>query len=381
MSRWGWNEVAPLLLMILALYFLLRAVRDQRASDYALGGLFLGLSHYTYLASRLALVTVLLYLLYRVVFERGFLRRQWRGLAIFFVLYLAVISPLLVTYVRNPFTFSNRSSQVSIVNDMQAAYLAQQTPAPKIVGQVMRALGQPKEISLLPLQESIIRHLEMFHAAGDRNPRHNLPGAPMVDPVTGSLLILALGFAIFQVFRPNASPDGPGSVVTGVSGGHRYALLLLWLLVPLLGGILTRLDEAPQAYRTLASVGAVALLAGRCIGAQRARLQQPAAARGRRVALGTVDSGRRHGAAAALGRNAQLPALLRRAGQGWPRLAGFLAHRDHGGQRGRDAHGRRQPLPVAAPLPFLATDVSHLPLAGARRRRAGSAGLSAWPTR
>ena len=262
MSRWGWNEVAPLLFMILALYFLLRAVRDKRASDYALGGLFLGLSHYTYLSSRLVLLTVLLYLLYRVVFERGFLRRQWRGLIIFFVLYLAVISPLLVTYVRNPFTFSNRSSQVSILNDMQAAYLAQQTPAPKIVGQAMRALGQPKEISLLPLQESIIRHLEMFHAAGDRNPRHNLPGAPMVDPVTGSLLILALGFALFQVFRPNPAPDGPGDVVTGVSGGHRYALLLLWLLVPLLGGILTRLDEAPQAYRTLASVGAVALLAG-----------------------------------------------------------------------------------------------------------------------
>ena len=164
MSRWGWNEVAPLLFMILALYFLLRAVRDERASDYALGGLFLGLSHYTYLALRLALATLLLYLLYRVVFERGFLRRQWRGLAIFFVLYFAVISPLLVTYVRNPFTFSNRSSQVSIVNDMQAAYLARQTPAPRDcrTGHA-RALGQPKEISLLPLRESVIRHLEMFH--------------------------------------------------------------------------------------------------------------------------------------------------------------------------------------------------------------------------
>ena len=91
-------------------------------------------------------------------------------------------------------------------------------------------------------------------------------------------------------------------MVSGVSGGHRYALLLLWLLVPLLGGILTRLDEAPQAYRTLASVGAVALLAGDGDGAQRARLQQPAAARGRRVALGAVDSGRRDGIAAGLGR-------------------------------------------------------------------------------
>ncbi len=263
MSRWGWNEVAPLLFMIVALYFLLRAVRDRRASDYALGGLFLGLGHYTYLASRLVVLAVALYLLYRLLFERGFARRAWRGLAILLVVYLATFGPLLVTYTRNPFTFSNRSQQVSILVDMQDYYVQQRgEPAPKIVGQAMRALGLPKEISLLPLQESTLRHVEMFFAFGDRNPRHNLPGAPMLDPITGSLLILALGFAIFQIFRPNARRADDDGWVTGISGGQRYALLLLWLLVPLLGGILTRLDEAPQAYRTLPVIGAVALLAG-----------------------------------------------------------------------------------------------------------------------
>ncbi len=287
MSRWGWNEVAPLLFMILALYFLLRAVRDRRAGDYALGGLFLGLGHYTYLASRLVLLAVALYLLYRVLFERGFLRRTWRGLAIFAVVYLATFGPLLVTYVRNPFTFSNRSQQVSILVDMQEYYWQQRgQPAPKLVGQVLRAVGQPKEVSLLPLQESTLRHLEMFLAFGDRNPRHNLPGAPMLDPITGSLLMLALGFAIFQVFRPNARGADDEDWVEGVSGGQRYALLLLWLLVPLLGGILTRLDEAPQAYRTLPVIGAAALLAGdaavrsaRVFGSAMAHLGDPKDAR------------------------------------------------------------------------------------------------------
>jgi hypothetical protein len=262
MSRWGWNEVAPLLFMVVALFFLLRAVRDRRASDYALGGLFLGLGHYTYLASRLVVLAVALYLLYRLLFERGFLRRTWRGLAIFAVVYLATFGPLLVTYARNPFSFSNRSQQVSILVDMQDYYMQQREPAPKIVGQAMRALGLPKEISLLPLQESTLRHVEMFLAFGDRNPRHNLPGAPMLDPVTGSLLILALGFALFQLFRPNPRRVDDEDWVAGISGGQRYALLLLWLLVPLLGGILTRLDEAPQAYRTLPVIGAAVLLAG-----------------------------------------------------------------------------------------------------------------------
>lgn len=287
MSRWGWNEVAPLLFMILALFFLLRAARDRRASDYALGGLFLGLGHYTYLASRLVALAIALYLLYRLLFERGFARRTWRGLALFLVVYLATVGPLLVTYARNPFTFTNRSQQVSILVDMQAYYSQQRAPAPKVVGQAMRALGLPKEISLLPLQESALRHAEMFLAFGDRNPRHNLPGAPMLDPVTGSLLILALGFALFQVFRPNARRSGDDDDgAPGASGGHRYALLLLWLLVPLLGGILTRLEEAPQAYRTLPVVGAAALLAGdaavrsaRVFGAALAHLGDPKDAR------------------------------------------------------------------------------------------------------
>ena len=263
MSRWGWNEVAPLLFMIVALYFLQRAVRDRRASDFALGGLFIGLGHYTYLASRLVVVTVVLYLLYRLIFERGFFKRNWRGLTIFLLLYLVAFAPLVVTYVRNPFTFGNRSQQVSILNDMQSYYLEQRAPAPKLVGQAMRAVGLPKEISLLPLQESFLRHAEMFHAFGDRNPRHNLPGAPMVDPITGGLLVLGLGFGLLQVLRPNASKTGePRSFVPGISGGHRYALILLWLVVPLLGGVLSRLDEAPQAYRTLPALGAIALLAG-----------------------------------------------------------------------------------------------------------------------
>ncbi|MER2600597.1 MAG: PA14 domain-containing protein [Caldilineales bacterium] len=250
MSRWGWNEVAPLLFMVLALFFLLRALRDRRALDFALAGLWLGLGHYTYLASRLVALTVVGYLLYRLLFERRFAARAWRGLLLFVLVYLVTFAPLLVTYARNPFSFNNRSRQVSILVDMQAAYNPQQPP-----GQPMRALlgllDLPQEVSLEPLQASVQQHVAMFWAAGDRNPRHNLPGAPMLDPLTGMLLALSLAFALWQALRPNAAHHG----------GHRYALLLLWLVTPLLGGILTRLEEAPQGYRTLPLIAAVALLA------------------------------------------------------------------------------------------------------------------------
>jgi len=221
MSRWGWNEVAPPLFQLGATYFLLRGARSRQLRDFALGGLLLGLGMYTYLASRLVVGVILAYLVYRAMVERGFLRRAWVGLLVFWLAYALTFAPLASTYVRNPFTFLNRSRQVSILNDVQ------------------RAGG-----SYAPVRENLKRHLLMFHVRGDSNPRHNLPGAPMLDPATGILFVFGLAYSLWH-WRD-----------------HRRGLLLLWIPITLLGGILSSLAEGPQGYRTLGVVPAVALLAG-----------------------------------------------------------------------------------------------------------------------
>ncbi len=220
MSRWGWNEVAPPLFQVLGTYFLVRAAKNRRWLDFGLAGLLFGLGMYTYLASRLVVVAVVLYLVYRSVVERGFLRRSWPGLPLMALLYVMTFAPLAATYVRDPFTFVNRSQQVSILNDVRQAG------------------------SLQPLQENLTRHLEMFTVQGDLNPRHNLPGAPMLDPITGALFLIGMGYAVWR-WRD-----------------HRRGLLLIWISVTLVGGILSSVNEGPQAYRTLAVVPAIALLVG-----------------------------------------------------------------------------------------------------------------------
>jgi 4-amino-4-deoxy-L-arabinose transferase-like glycosyltransferase len=219
MSRWGWNEVYPPLFQVLAVLFIVRGARRRHWGDWALAGLWLGLGMYTYLAIRLAVLAVVAYLLYRLVVERGFGRRQWPGLAAFALVYALVFAPLAFTYIKDPFTFLNRSRQVSITNDIAAA-------------------GG----SLQPLVESVKRHGLMFHVAGDRNGRHNLPGAPMLDPITGALFVVGAGWAVWR-WRD-----------------HRRMLALIWIAFTLLGGILSQLNEAPQAYRTLAVTPAIALL-------------------------------------------------------------------------------------------------------------------------
>ncbi|WP_423225718.1 PA14 domain-containing protein [Candidatus Amarolinea aalborgensis] len=219
MSRWGWIEVSTPLFQVLCVLFLVRAAKNRRLLDFALAGLFLGLGMYSYLAIRMAVVAVALYVLYRLLVQRGF----WRmgvGLALMALLYLMTFSPLAVHYSRNPFTFLNRSQQVSIFNDVKQAG------------------------SYQPLWENLRRHAEMFTVRGDTNPRHNLPGAPMVDPVTGALLLIGFGYGLWRVFD------------------HRYGLLLIWIPVTLAGGVLSSLIEGPQAFRTIGVVPAVAILAG-----------------------------------------------------------------------------------------------------------------------
>ena len=247
MSRWGWNEVAPPLFHILAVYFLVKGNRTRNLGHFLLGGVWLGLGMYTYLASRLVVLAVVTYLLYRWIAERGFVQRAGWGIILFFLAYTLTFAPLATTYAKNPFAFLNRSRQVSILNDMKAAYDPQH-PLPAPVRAVFQAAHLPTEVSFRPLWVNVIKHARMFHVEGDYNPRHNIPGEPMLDSITGVLFLYGLFYALRYI------------------RDHRQGLLLTWLVIPLLGGILSLVQEAPQAYRTLDAVIAIALLAGEVVG-------------------------------------------------------------------------------------------------------------------
>ena len=221
MSRWGWNEAAPPFIHLWAVYFLVKGTRTKRAFHFALAGLILGLGMYSYLSIRLVVVAIAVYLAYRTIVDRGFLRQNLRGLALSGLVWALTFAPLGVTYANNPRLLFNRTAEVSIQRDIE------------------QAGGK-----LDPLVENMRRHLLMFNVEGDHNPRHNLPGKPMLDPLMGALFLIAL----------------VRSVALGLD--HRRGLLLLWIPVVLAGGVLSALSEGPQGYRTLGVMPAVVLLCG-----------------------------------------------------------------------------------------------------------------------
>ncbi len=223
MSRWGWAEVAPPLFQLLAMFFLLRGLRDRRRSDFAIGGLISGLMMYTYLSSRLALATAGLFAVCFLLTARGgplaAWRRHWRGLVLFLLAWVVAVAPIAVTHLKDPFSFSNRVNEISVFRDVK------------------------ERGSYAPLLANLVDHLRFFHQVGDHQGKHNLPDEPHADPFVGLLFALGLGHALFRVRDP------------------RRALLLLWVPLGMAGGALSSNHESPQSYRTLTAMPAVALLA------------------------------------------------------------------------------------------------------------------------
>lgn len=223
MSRWGWNELTPPLFQILATFFLLRGLRDRRASDFAIGGVISGLMMYTYLSSRLALATLGVFAIYFLLAAEGgpvaAWRRHGRGLALFLFAWTVAVAPIAVTHITDPFTFGNRVSEISIFKDVRECR------------------------SYEPLRQNIRDHLKFFHQTGDHQTKHNLPNEPHADPLVGLLFVLGLAYALLRLRDP------------------RRGLLWLWLLFGMAGGVFSRHFESPQSYRTLTAVPAVALLA------------------------------------------------------------------------------------------------------------------------
>lgn len=218
-SRIAVNYIGTPLFILLAVGFLLRGLRTQRLSFYALAGASVGMGLNFYTSFRLFVPVLPIFLLALAIARRETLRESWRGLVIALLAALIVTAPLVSFAVSNPQTFLERSSDTFLLRDV------------------------PSDQRLAKLWENTERHLLMFNVAGDPNGRHNLPGRPMLDPRLAGLFVVGLAACIWRWRRPHS------------------ILLLAWFTLTLLGGILTLDFEAPQSLRSNGAIAAAYVIA------------------------------------------------------------------------------------------------------------------------
>ena len=220
-SRIGMHNIASPLFAALAAWLVIRGLRTGRPSDFGLAGAALGLAVWVYQASYFLPFVLGLIMLHALVFSiaaRHGSRQLLVNGAVMALTTVLVAAPLIETAVIDSEMFFARAGQTSILGNV------------------------PLEDALQQIKFTTMKHLQMFHIEGDFNGRHNVPGAPMLDFVSGALLLLGAALALTR-WR-----DG--------------ALLALpfWVLIMMLPGILTLGHEAPQSLRSINVIPAVVIL-------------------------------------------------------------------------------------------------------------------------
>lgn len=213
-SRVAMTGIDNIFFVLLTVYFALRLVKYGTLRD-ALGiAVSVGLGLWFYASFRVAIIPVFIFVLLRWPY-----RKDWRKTIFLFsavgLTILLLSAPLLIFALKDPDLFTQRSQETFIFYDSNR--------------------GEDETIADV-LRYNIPRYLEMFHFVGDPFGRHNIPEVPMLDVVSGLLLLVGVWYAV--------KTDN--------------WLFLLLLVAALLTGIITVKSDTPQANRVGAAMIPVA---------------------------------------------------------------------------------------------------------------------------
>ncbi len=240
-SRVSWESSLMPLFEIWAIYFLVRALETRSRLYFVLAGASLAAGIYTYLPFRMVPVMAAFILGYAAITQWQLVRRNIPGLALYAASFLVVIFPLAQFALTHQDKFLERTRAVNVFEEVD------------------------QQGSYAPLRSNIEDSIKMMNVSGDENGRHNIPGAPMLDEVTGALFVL--GFAVS---------------LWSYRDWRRGALGVLYVLA-LVPGILTITQENPSAIRGVGAIPPIYLMAGLAVASV-----QHAFTRGRALRWGFV---------------------------------------------------------------------------------------------
>lgn len=175
-GRLGLREITQPVMMIPALIALVIVLRDsseRRAFGAGIiGGIFAGLTSYTFLSGRGFPVITILFLLYAALFQRDALRERWRMFAIYAVLMIGISLPLYgYLYLHPELDFHVRDLS-------ERSWLAQRDFS-ALAPQLMNTVG-------------------MFTVRGDMNWVRNIAGRPAFVSVEGWIFYLGVALCVWR---------------------------------------------------------------------------------------------------------------------------------------------------------------------------------------
>ena len=192
-SRYGMPQiVAPAFLTCSFILLALAMLRPQ-ALWFALSGVMFGISFQAYFGAMLVSCLAFVVVGIRLVTESDFRKQAWPNAILGPIGLIVGAAPFLTVLYLDPTSTLSHEHGVSLFTQYTTIH--------------------DRVVALL---SNLRLNLLMFTVQGDANGRQNLPGTPMLDPVTGTLFLVGLGICIRRL------------------SSWYYQLLLLWIGASLL---------------------------------------------------------------------------------------------------------------------------------------------------
>jgi 4-amino-4-deoxy-L-arabinose transferase-like glycosyltransferase len=221
-SRLGSIQIADVLFVSLALWFLYRGYDQRSYRDWALCGITAGIAQYFYAGARLIVllvIAVVLFLALRDILQYGWkvLRERYREAVVLFGAMLIAMAPVIQFAIRFP---NNYNARLNVVGIFQNGWVEQE----------MARRGVGVEVLLI---EQAQRSFLAFHAYPDRTFWYGAPD-PLLDAFSGVLFGIGLIYGLFHAFERRMFP-----------------IVAWWGGATILGGVLTMDPPASMRLVTL----------------------------------------------------------------------------------------------------------------------------------
>jgi 4-amino-4-deoxy-L-arabinose transferase-like glycosyltransferase len=216
-SRTGFHYIQALLATLTVFFFALRALDNRQELDFLFTGFSVGLCLIVYYAARVVPILLALYLLYRILRERGFLRANLLGFACLMLGACVFLAPQLASYEHSPGEWSSRSNAVWLFS-------------PDVLAHERQVYGVQSEARIVAIQAE--RTIESINRIGETSVQYGRPGRPLFDFWSAALLVPGVLYAMSRARQ------------------SRYFLLTVWLWVPLVLGVMLTVD-APASPRMI----------------------------------------------------------------------------------------------------------------------------------
>lgn len=178
LSRLGLMSITTTLFQAGVFLFLLKGLRTKKISDFILAGVFLALGLNSYMAFRFLPLIFLIFLFFLLSTNQLSLQKSIWGLFIFCITTLTLVLPLMIYAFTNWDIFMGR---------MQSIYIFNNHP-----------FGELSSIIFNNFKGALL----MFNFRSSTWPHKNLPGAPLLDVITGIVFLLGLCQVLINFKKP-----------------------------------------------------------------------------------------------------------------------------------------------------------------------------------